>query len=400
MKWIILVFFIINFYSSLRFLIGIFLEIISEVKIKKQQKLGTSKASKNFIIMPIYREELVIKDTIEYFQRIIPLNTFLVLVTTDKEKNKNGKNFTYDMALEYSKNYSNISIENYPFKTGNKGDQLNYALEILENGIDDEDYIVLYDADSRPNNLIFQEIEQSKLEGKEIIQQNSIFYSKKENLIGTIEAVGETRWSVGFEKLNERINENNFLRKLLVPYAYCAGHGLFIKRKILKKIGNFPTPNEDVPLGLSLNLKGYTIYSVNSFDYCEVKENINNLFLQQGVWIKAAFISFQILKKYMKDSSITYYRKFMFFLRCCLDVMSWVQYLIFVLLILLDTQFVYLYFILFVIDFTTIVLIKYKFKEKRYKLKYLIMYPVREMLRGVAIVSFLYQKSKGWYYDK
>lgn len=396
MNILIKVILILNLYSSIRFLIGI---LIEKKLYKKACVEIVEIKSNNYILMPVYREEDVITETINYFLSIMPINTKLVLITTDKELNINKQNPTLNV-VQQNLTTDKVMLINYPFKVGNKGNQLNYALENLKYTIQNDDYVVLYDADSRPDKETFKIVEKMKYKDKKVIQQNTIFLSSKKNFIGTIESICETRWSIGFEKFNQRINENNKLRSVLVPYTYCVGHGLFIRRDLLNKVGNFPLPNEDVPLGLTLNLLGYTVYTIDTYDYGKVKENLKPLFMQQGNWIKAAFISFSVLKNRILDTSISSYRKILFFFRSCLDVISWFQYCLLLLITILNIKFLPIYVMIYMIDLCSLYVLSFFQGKCNYPSKYILGYPIREVIRGLSFMSYIYQKNKGWYYDE
>jgi hypothetical protein len=67
------------------------------------------------ILIPVFKEEKIIKDTALYFNSIKADNLDIYYITTDKELSGiSNKNFTYEILSDY---VDKEHIINYPYKT-------------------------------------------------------------------------------------------------------------------------------------------------------------------------------------------------------------------------------------------------------------------------------------------
>ncbi len=336
-----------------------------------------------YVIIPVLNEEKIIKQTSKYFLKILKKykNSKLVFVTTAKEKEK-----TIDIINNITNKTKKVLHFHYNQTDGVMAHQLNYAIKkILKNKKNKNNYFfVIYNADSRPNQKTFNYVFSKEKKNKNVFQQygnyalnidsfnNSYIFS---SLILYASASWQNRWSLGIELFKGINNLNNF--KLLKPISYCIGHGLFIKKNVLKKVGYFctKTHNEDSILGFTLNNLNEKIYPIPYFDKCESPNLLSTLFYQKINWFfgPGQFIDYyKIIKKkklYKNILMLLLYTIKMMFLAT-----SWLfgplLFLFFLLLSLTNTYlffyFIFVYIIFLVIpNYFGLILLNKKIKQNR-----------------------------------
>lgn len=161
--------------------------IIFKIKNKPTKKDNVSQ-NYNFhinILIPCYKEIPIIKQTLEHFKILIETNNNIdiYIITTEKEKyEKFLSQTTYDylVNLDIMKE-SNFHILNYPNAKGMMADQLNYAIDVIlkeSNFATDKIYFSIYNADSRPDSLTFEEISKKIVQNNfpKVIQQYSNYF--------------------------------------------------------------------------------------------------------------------------------------------------------------------------------------------------------------------------------
>lgn len=170
--------------------------------------------------------------------------------------------------------------------------QLNFALKEI-NSIEQQDvFIVVYNADSRPDPRTFSYVFSQKSDNKKVFQQYgdytyNIDHFKNNILIKSIltsSSSWQNRWSLGIELFRAIFNLKNI--HIFKPLSYCIGHGLFIKLSTINHIGGFSekTYNEDLFLGYTLNNLEKNIYPIPYFDHSESPDTIYSLFIQKSNW--------------------------------------------------------------------------------------------------------------------
>ena len=121
----------------------------NEHKLNKEEKKPTV-----YLLIALFNESKGIKNTLDWFSKFLSSDVQLVLITTEKEKRIFGENRTLQRisSLLSLPNYASlpITVVNYPFPKGNKGAQLNYTIRQMDK-LTPDDYILVYDADSRPD---------------------------------------------------------------------------------------------------------------------------------------------------------------------------------------------------------------------------------------------------------
>lgn len=243
------------------------------------------------IVIPCYKEENIIIDTIKHFENNFK-NVKIVIITTSKENN-NGINPTSNIVDKYIKdtNKRNIYLVNYPKNNGYMADQLNYFLKNIrkfinfENDIDDNNlYIGLYNADSRPNKNTYNEIVYHlNNSNKSVLQQYSYGFLNYDNINFLLKgfAIYQSNFEFKTGILNSQL-ENNFL------YKHVVGHGLIINIDTLKRIDYFNTKFwcEDIYMTMQLKTLGIRINSLNTLEIMETPDKLSKLIKQNSVWFK------------------------------------------------------------------------------------------------------------------
>lgn len=379
------------------------------------KKRKIKKAINYIILIPVFNEQQIVKKTVRYFHEFCKQynNVECIFITTEKEKNTPQDVFTYEIiSAEIKKLNSKLRCINYPYKNGNKSNQLNYVLKKISVNVDmSNTYICIYDADSRPDfNSIHEVTNIICNNNANVIQQPNIanINYRKLNFYLKTESCFQTLRSYAIERYNAYVSTFKIINKIIVPYSYCVGHGLIVNFKFLMDNGLFPSPFEDVTFGFKMILSKTPVYPTVSADYCQTVESFKDLFFQSGNWIKPFFYSLKIYKETIKTNNVSIYRKIIFFIKVLIDFYSWFSiscYYIFSLVLTFYYKDI-MFFILsiFVVLFSNIVLFYpyfYIYKNHNIKnfVKILLFSLIREIVRSLAIFSYIYQKFNGWYYD-
>lgn len=241
-----------------------------------------------FIVIPCLREQKVIKNTIDDFRSICDLP--IVIITSQKEdfECKYDKNYiTTKMVVEKEilNKYDDVYLINYPLEKGYMADQLNFMLENLQTmpfySEEKEWYMALYNADSKPSKQTFKLLYYYINRNKDVIQQYSYCF-KNYAQFGFISrgfAIYQSNFEVKVGLFNSVLNYNYL-------YKYVVGHGLTIKLKTLKEMGNFNTKFwcEDIYLTMKLKYHNIDIYPILCLEEIENATSIKQVIRQNSVW--------------------------------------------------------------------------------------------------------------------
>ncbi len=232
---------------------------------------------KILVLIPLYKEESIIKNTIDYFSNIKDNNIELYFITTNKEL-VNWKNKTLNI-LE--KTIDSKHIINYPFNQWDKWHQLNYAINKLLSKINNSDsynsYFAIFDADSKPDVKWLYEVLNDK-KNEEIYQMLSMYNINfhNTNLFWKANALIQSRRSIYFEKnsLLQNYKQNNKL-------MYLIWHWLFIRSDIAK-LYKFPEDSitEDIVFWYTSNLNRIYAKPLKYFDHSTVPNKISLTIIQ------------------------------------------------------------------------------------------------------------------------
>ncbi|MEI7087644.1 hypothetical protein WCU61_16350 [Pectobacterium versatile] len=250
------------------------------------------------VLIPVMNECDIIISTISYFSNIVKNNSYVkvVFITTEKEggvkENKTYKKITRHLS-------DAISLEHYPFKTGNKAEQVNYVVEKYAQDLRGEGcltYYGIFDADSRPDPRGFEYIAYDE-EPSCVYQMLPMYSTNFDELtaFGKAAAIFQTRWMMSHElpTLLENYRKNS-----AVNFSYCIGHGLFIQKMYLQ---NNPfsteTVTEDLFFGYQAVMKGVYAKPIPYFDYCASAYRFFDSVLQSARWHTGDLLSLFILIK-------------------------------------------------------------------------------------------------------
>lgn len=352
------------------------------------------------IFIALFNESKGIENTLKWFSKFLSPNVQLVFITTEKETRVFGDNKT----LRRIQNllslpcYSSlpITVVNYPMETGNKGAQLNYALRQLDK-LRSDDYILVYDADSRPDLKSLGELSNIiQIKGPNVIQQSSL-YLENYNVSSPymkVEALFESIRAMGIERRNYILKKGG-----LSPFCYCVGHGMCFRVSFLRRVALFPEPNEDVPMGVKVALSGEDIEPMVAKDYCRVTNSVKMLFFQSGNWIKAPFVCMKTFFTFQKHSTTNIYHRAILFLEILFDFFSWIAPLILAVVAILSlcASFKSLYFFLSwllvktVLPELQVLAFRKKYANVQITYKEFLLAPWRELFRGLALISLALQ---------
>ncbi len=282
---------LVSLCSSLRFL-------TKEKQIQPQQK---DSGVRFFIFIPCLNEQENILQTIEYFEKIRKIskaNLFIYTITTGREIKILNTDTTRDILESEikTKEYSNVFNIHDPSECGFVSHQFNYAIHEVSRKhlFDERDYIVFYNADSRPHphtfNWVSGDIEKN---GDAVYQQFSAVFKNFDEfgnspygMILKTFAVFQTRFSLSHEIPRSRrsVSKNFLIRKY--SNAHCISHGLFISHKTFKNIGKFSenTMIEDLFLGFLLRVTGNAIKPIPYMENIDSPTSIWKNLRQKYIW--------------------------------------------------------------------------------------------------------------------
>lgn len=271
-----------------------------------------------YVIIPVLAEVGRIEKTVSYFIDTFAnkINFRLVLVSTEKEvvyygSAPNTIDGCADLVRQYPEHVMHL---HYPEITGNMAHQLNYAVKNIASLLDSDDVISIYNADSRPHPLTFQWVLSRKADDSElgVFQQYGDYtqnMSKKTGATLLSAAFWQNRWAVGFELFNS-IKSGLFYDSHGITRSlnYCIGHGLFICKEAINKVGGFSEifHNEDAILGLELSYLKVRINPIPFFDISDTPDTVYSLYRQKINWFFGPFQAlnyfFKLNHKYRYDS--------------------------------------------------------------------------------------------------
>ncbi len=276
-----------------------------------------------YLIIPVLAEADILEKTVAYFIKTFlskRKNVFLVIVTTEREKELNGSSATIDLAKKIAVGDKRILHFHSPFSDGKMAHQINYAIHGLIEGdtaICDSDLIGIYNADSRPEKETLDWIVCNFDKDKRRVFQQYGCYLGNASILGRVRhskillsaALWQTRWALGFEIYNAK-KQPRFYRenaRFDYPFNYCIGHGLFFTKGIFEEVGGFNEKmhNEDAILGLQLSDAQEPIVPVPFFDVSESPDGVRSLYEQQSNWYMGPLQSYEYAKRLLKQKQHT-----------------------------------------------------------------------------------------------
>lgn len=290
-------------YSFFRGIRGCFRTIRSYdfVKDKKNRVTQTKTVSQFHIFIPVLREQEIIIETILHFQKLRG-NYHLYIITTEKEQSdieisenipKKFKDLpvTRKIVEEYLKRHlplsQKVEIIHYPHTSGAMAHQLNYALEELRSKIKDNDFILIYNADSRVKSDVLEKYKDviNSEKNCNVILQSAVFMANYQKLSIFLKSVSllQTRWTLAHE-IPRILRTQGILG--ITEGAHVVGHGLCLRYSYITKMGGFPEnfPNEDLPLGYFIRLSGTRIHLLHQLENANSPTSIKSMFNQYRTW--------------------------------------------------------------------------------------------------------------------
>lgn len=270
-------------------------------------------SGKFYILIPVLREQEIIEQTIRHFANLDG-NYHVFLITTEKEQfdKKFNKNIpekyrtmptTKEMVVSYLKKHRfearKVSLIHSPNTKGVVAHQYNYALEKMIGIAHDNDFVIVYNADSRVNKNIlskYAEIIDSEKDCN-AIQQSAVFLANYNDLSLFLKSISllQTRWTLAHEV--PRIL-NTYGKLGFLEGAHVVAHGLCLRYGFFRKIGWFPENflNEDLPLGYFIRLHGSRIFLLKNLENADTPTSVRSMFNQYRTW----FYGLLYYPEYMK----------------------------------------------------------------------------------------------------
>src|SRR5713226_9102262 len=239
------------------------------------------------ILIPVYKEEAVIKSCVEYFDKLARYpNVLIHYVTTEKE----GVDSATVAALKQMPEQYRFSHLHYPETDGFKAHQLNWAIEQILASHDGAEYQAtyfgIYDVDSRPEIEVIKTI----LYGNDPIYQQPSIYLENYTRIAPIQQSGalfQTKWELCGNIPRFREYQRSFQQERAVTsLPHCTGHGLFIRADILKNAGFLDTRTlaEDLEFGYRAAFREIPITLLHEVDYTQYAPTFPAAIRQTSRW--------------------------------------------------------------------------------------------------------------------
>lgn len=328
-------------------IILIFINIKSLIRLRKvylflnkKYDLKINTKRNIIVIIPAMNEVDNVEESINYFKELNDICE-IIYVTTLKEKSMQTYNKINDEIRK--KQVKNIRVINSPNKVGTMANQLNYAIKNLK----DNDIIAIYNIDSKPERKTFKYV-LNNITDNVVLQQVSFF---DDILKGVMKSAQnwQNRWSIVYEM-------GKYLSDSKMEFKYCIGHGLFIKKNILKRIGYFSENeiNEDNEFGYRLNINNISIKPIPFMEKADFAKNRKIYIRQQSTWVNGPLYAF----KYYNSNKRTFKNlilsilNFKAFLSWCL--LPWVCYLCIIFSILYDVWLIIILIVLVIFYLTGI----------------------------------------------
>jgi cellulose synthase/poly-beta-1,6-N-acetylglucosamine synthase-like glycosyltransferase len=269
-----------------------------------RQEPFKAKNKKVFVIIPLYKEQKIVVDTINYFLKVFDHNnSILVLVTTTKEHGKESTDSKIRRFLKnkFKGNTGRILLFKEENESSNMATQINFALkEIIRlNHGHLNDFYILYNADSRPSPKTLNEIAFESMNDNDLIFQQPCAFIKDigmKNSFVDAASLYQTWFCLGHEnrvlkKYQKFIGKSNYHRGALYniflrPLGYGVGHGSAMKLRTIKEEGYYPEEllTEDLTLGYFLSAHHRKIKVINSLEIADVPFTLKSSIKQKSVW--------------------------------------------------------------------------------------------------------------------
>ena len=305
----------------LRLVIYIYHLIIVNFFLNEKTAYGkVDKKANALILIPVLREQSVIRDTINHFvkMKVGDINLYLVIAGTNRET-CSGKDSTLEVVQYWINEYKkelpgNIDVDycEASDEGGDRATQLNYAVNYVKDskGISELDFIGVYDADSLPSGDTLQEVVLCFSNDKELgaCQQPVHFAmaankmaAAKENPLLIANALYQSTWTAISELpmwiKYSRKNEN----KLSYRHLYLIGHGEFLTENVYNSF-RFPEyeVTDGIQLGYRLGMSNIKVRPLHEFCNDDVPHKLSALIKQHKRWFGGC-MNFESSYKWSKE---------------------------------------------------------------------------------------------------
>jgi hypothetical protein len=293
--------------------------------LKNRNRTINSDYNKNLklnILIPVFNEEEIITQTVEYFSYILDeinksFEAELFFVSTNREA-EFSKNKTVKVIQNSLKNLninSKIDILHFDLdKNSNKAIQLNFAIKNINKNYNlnkyKNNYFAIFDADSRPELGAFLYFNnQVNINLNYIYQMPTLFIQNIKNISfnNQANAIFQTRRVLAFE-ISSWLNKKSL--------NYLVGHGLFINSKVFTEKNLYfdeKTITEDLIFGYETNLQKIYPEIIPYFDFSTVPKSIFINIKQTARWFSGDLFFFKSLKFHKKFNKLVLFRYFHIF---------------------------------------------------------------------------------------
>ena len=270
----------------------------------------------------------------------------VVIVTTEKEFIKSfpiSVSSTVDLAKQLQEQHPyRVFHLHYPKCVGAKAEQMNYAIDwiLTDTTQNDRDvFVAFYDADSRPHPETFQVVAGLSLDrNQRVFQQSSIFFQNFKELreeqgaiSGSVlqaNAILQTRWTLTHEIpriLRQSYALHHWHRRMFL--SHCVGHGLFLRKDLLREVRRMPTKTmtEDLFLGFVLSLRSEPIQAIPVLESADMPRSISAAARQKYVWYFGPLDHLAYARHVLQDKlcSAPTWLTFSFALRGLVPALAW-----------------------------------------------------------------------------
>lgn len=270
---------------------------------------GTMTDPRMWIVVPVYQEQAVVEESWRRFRALTEGRPWLrvVFCTTIREGHEPGS--THDILSHLCTPGCGVHLIRYPLSHGVMAHQVNHAVRWIREAEGGDFVFGLYNVDSVIESATLAHARVRFGEDMSaVLQQYAAYFPAPDGRgfgAGVLEhiALWQTRWSLHFE-LGRLLVDHAFLgppaargalARLLAPFHYVIGHGLWMSRATWEAVGGFPEDelNEDAALGLKLHVRGIRIEPIPALEEAEPPPRLRAYLRQQAVWFNGPFFAWR-----------------------------------------------------------------------------------------------------------
>jgi cellulose synthase/poly-beta-1,6-N-acetylglucosamine synthase-like glycosyltransferase len=266
------------------------------------------------LIVPVLHEQAIIAASVARFSRLVRSRPWLTVVyaTSARERPTSGCPTTEDILLQLCSHEPQIEVVRFPSAGGIMSHQANYAVRVFARG-QPQSVFGLFNVDSDPPS---ESIDAARawlaVRPRTVFQMYCAYSVAAESSRRTVSpiveqtALWQCRWSLQFE-LGRIICHDWIGRaaarwpmlRIVVPFDYVIGHGLFFSRETFDLVDGFPEEelNEDAAVSLSLRARGIRVAPLPFLESAEAAPTVGVYVKQQSSWFKGPLFAFRYGRK-------------------------------------------------------------------------------------------------------